>query len=130
MFVTKIHCYCYFLNILHSCVYHLYSQLLDLIDVSTTHLSDYLKWCLIWQKAGTYLIASSCAGLFEPIKKLNCLCSTGYARMQCLTLHSFQHLSEHWMSFQAFCWYANCLNLIMTRLMLSPIFSLFSVLWM
>ena len=40
--------------------------------VSRIHLLDHLKWCLVQQNAGNYLMSYSTS--FRPIRRLNCLC--------------------------------------------------------
>jgi len=74
------------------------------IDVSTTRMSDHLKWRLVQQNDGNYL-TPLCTMSFWAIRRLNLLYFAGYLHMQCLTQHAFLHLSKHLMSIQAFCQY-------------------------
>jgi len=53
------------------------------IDISTTHLSDHLKWRLVQQKTGHYVM-SYCKTYNKPIRRLKYLCFAGYVHMQCL----------------------------------------------
>jgi len=58
-----------------------------------------------WPNKRIYVTSYSI--LFGPIRRLNCLCITGFVHMQHLTQPVFPRFPKDRMSFQVFCWYVS-----------------------